>query len=76
MYVCLLGALRKLPSILVFTLLIYVCVAICVYVCECVHVQFCMKTNVLRNECSISHLFSCKIEHVHTHTHTHMYTHT
>ena len=57
-------------------MLIYVCLSTCVYVCECVHVQFCMKTNVLMNEHSISHLFSCKIEHAHTHTHTHMYTHT
>ena len=48
-------------------MLIYVCVSTCM--CKCVHVQFCMKTNVLMNERSISHLFSCKIEHVHTHTH-------
>ena len=49
-------------------MLIYVCVSTCVYLCECVDVQFCMKTNILMNERSISHSFSCKIEHVHTHT--------
>ena len=57
-------------------MLIYVCVSTRVYACECVHVQFCMKTNILMDERSISHLFSCKIEHAHTHTLTHIHTYT
>ena len=53
----------------------YMLIYICVYVCECVHVQFCMKTNVKCYVHSLKHWFSCKIEHAHTHTHTHMQTH-